>query len=102
MPEYVQRADCAVCQVRQTAVSRDGRIVLASCEDGTIWRWDKVRQTAQTFGKVGHDNGSSALGKHVLASCEDGTIWRLDKVSPRLWHHRSLVMKYNMIVLALV
>ena len=29
--------------VRQTAVSRDGTIVLASCEDGTIWRWDKVR-----------------------------------------------------------
>mmetsp|Transcript_6106 Transcript_6106/g.13268 ORF Transcript_6106/g.13268 Transcript_6106/m.13268 type:complete len:385 (+) Transcript_6106:260-1414(+) len=28
--------------VRQTAVSWDGCTVLASCEDGTIWRWDKV------------------------------------------------------------
>ena len=29
-------------QVRQTAISWDGAIVLASCEDGTIWRWDRA------------------------------------------------------------
>lgn len=30
-------------QVRQTAVSRDGSVVLASCEDGVIYRFDKGR-----------------------------------------------------------
>ena len=30
-------------QVRQTAVSHDASIVLACCEDGTIWRWDAVK-----------------------------------------------------------
>lgn len=27
--------------VRQVAISADGRIVIASCEDATIWRWDQ-------------------------------------------------------------
>eukprot|EP00850_Spirogloea_muscicola_P002241 SM000008S22330 [mRNA] locus=s8:1123962:1126819:+ [translate_table: standard] len=28
--------------IRQTAVSHDGRIIIACCEDGTLWRWDEV------------------------------------------------------------
>lgn len=27
-------------QVRQTALSSDGRTLLGCCDDGTIWRWD--------------------------------------------------------------
>ena len=30
-------------QVRQTAVSWDGAIILAACEDGTLWRYDAVK-----------------------------------------------------------
>ncbi len=29
------------------AISTDGNVVLASCEDGTIYRWDKVMGTVQ-------------------------------------------------------
>ncbi|CAD7700744.1 unnamed protein product [Ostreobium quekettii] len=43
-PEQLQlklvHKDCKSV-VRQTAVSFDGSVIVASCEDGTIWRWDK-------------------------------------------------------------
>lgn len=29
--------------MRQTAVSHDASIILACCEDGTIWRWDAAK-----------------------------------------------------------
>lgn len=29
--------------VRQTALSKDGNILLAVCDDGSIWRWDRLR-----------------------------------------------------------
>ena len=28
--------------VRQTAMTADGRIVIAACDEGTVWRWDLV------------------------------------------------------------
>ena len=28
--------------VRQTAMTADGRMVIAACDEGTVWRWDLV------------------------------------------------------------
>lgn len=42
--EPIARLKHKTCKtsVRQTAVSFDGKVILASCEDGSIWRWDSL------------------------------------------------------------
>ncbi|EDO42020.1 predicted protein, partial [Nematostella vectensis] len=32
-----------VSAVRQTAFSRDGKILVCVCDGGTVWRWDRIR-----------------------------------------------------------
>ena len=36
--------------VRQTAFARGGRVVLAACDGGTVWRWDLVENVAARTG----------------------------------------------------
>ncbi len=28
-------------------MSADGRVILAGCEDGSVWRWDRVQEGSQ-------------------------------------------------------
>lgn len=37
----LQHTRCTTA-VRQTSLSRDGGVLLCVCDDGTIWRWDKI------------------------------------------------------------
>ena len=39
--------------VRQTAMTADGRIVIAACDEGTVWRWDLVDAGPSGGGSVG-------------------------------------------------
>jgi polycomb protein EED len=48
----------AALPVRQAAPSADGRIVLAACEDGTIWRWDRRPES----GEDGEEAAAGAAG----------------------------------------
>jgi hypothetical protein len=45
-------------QVRQTALSFDGRTMLACCDDGTIWRWDVDGQRLPYFSEKVVSNSS--------------------------------------------
>ena len=47
LPTSLNHATCLTLslslgpQVRQTALDYDGKILLAACDDGTIWRYDR-------------------------------------------------------------
>lgn len=39
---YVLSHPKCVTAIRQTAISREGQVLICVCDDGTIWRWDRV------------------------------------------------------------
>lgn len=45
--------------VRQTSVSLDGGTILASCEDGSLWRWDR-QEEGEEAGSGGATTGPEA------------------------------------------
>lgn len=49
-------------QVRQTAVSLDGDIIVSSCEDGTVWRWDATAGGSGTSASLGGRAATPSLG----------------------------------------
>jgi hypothetical protein len=57
--------------VRQTAIARGGRTVLAACDGGTVWRWDYVEapKGAETKELLGAANEK----KKVVAAANAGT-----------------------------
>ncbi|KAG1661560.1 hypothetical protein FOA52_009559, partial [Chlamydomonas sp. UWO 241] len=59
--------------VRQTAVSASGNIVLAACEDGTIWRWDRLDKASKEAAREGGaSEAPSAAGTGSLAVSGEG------------------------------
>lgn len=39
---YVLVHPKCVTAIRQTAISREGQVLVCVCDDGTIWRWDRL------------------------------------------------------------
>eukprot|EP00955_Chlamydomonas_euryale_P044768 352965-Chlamydomonas_euryale.AAC.32 len=65
--------------VRQTAVSNNGVTVLAACEDGTIWRWDKQLKVGanESATQVGGGRGMAQhVTRHRRAGMHRRAPWR--------------------------
>ena len=58
--------------VRQTAMTADGRMVIAACDEGTVWRWDLV--------DVGVGGAGSGVGeKRARPGKDDETDENVDE-----------------------
>lgn len=44
IPGIILRHPQCTQVIRQTAFSRDGHLIVAVCDDGTVWRWDSTNR----------------------------------------------------------